>query len=52
MEKENSTTHAHVLSVEVLGLDEDNLVELPVMFTRPKLPLTMENVVDQQDIAR
>jgi len=52
MEKENSTTHAHVFSVEVLGLDEDNLIELPVVFTRPKLPLTMENVVDQQDIAR
>jgi len=52
MEKENSTTHAHVVSLEVLDLDEDNLVELPVVFTRPKLPVTMENVADQQDIAR
>ena len=46
MEKEN-TTSAHVVSLEVMDLDEDNLVELPVIFTRPKLPVTMENVTDQ-----
>ena len=52
MEKENSTTHAHVVSLEVLDLDEDNLVELLVDFTKPKLPVTMENVAAQQDISR
>ena len=50
MEKENSTS-TYVVSLEVLDLDEDNLVELPVVFTRPKIPVTMENVTDQHDIA-
>ena len=36
MERENSKAKSHVVSLEVLDLKEENLVELPVVFTRPK----------------
>lgn len=38
--------------MEVLDLREENLVELPVVFTRPKLPVSRDNAADQEDIDR
>ncbi|KAJ7333535.1 hypothetical protein OS493_017072 [Desmophyllum pertusum] len=38
MEKEHSKANSFVVSLEVLDLEEENVVELPVVFTWPKLP--------------
>ena len=38
MEKENSRAKSLVVSLEVFDLEEENIVALPVVFTRPKLP--------------
>ena len=42
MEKEHSKTESLVVSLEVLDLEEENLVELPIVFTRPKLPVSWQ----------
>jgi len=52
MEKENSKTDCRVVSLEVLDLDEENLFEFPIAFTRPSLPVTTESVANQQDVKR
>ena len=52
MERENSKTDCRVVSLEVLDLDEENLFELPVMFTRPSLPVTTESAANQQDVEK
>ena len=52
MERENSKTDCRIVSLEVLDLNEENLFELPVVFTRPRLPVTTESVVNQQDIEK
>jgi len=52
MEKENSKTDCRVVSLEVLDLDEENLFELPIVFTRPSLPVTMESIANQQDVEK
>lgn len=52
MEKENSKTNCQVVSLEVLNLDEENLVELPVVFTRPSLPVTTDSAASQMVIEK
>jgi len=52
MERENSKTDCRVVSLEVLDLDEKNLFELPVLFTRPSLPVATESVANQQDVEK
>jgi len=52
MEKENSKAESHVVSLEVLDLEEENMVELPFVFTRPKLPVSTESIASQADINR
>ena len=52
MERENSKTDCRVVSLEVLDLDEENLFELPVVFTRPSLPITTESAANQQHVER
>ena len=52
MERENSKSDCRLVSLEVLDLDEENLFELPVVFTRPSLPVTTESAANQQDIER
>ena len=50
MEKEQSKSDCCIVSLEVLDLDEVNLIELPSVFTRKKLPVAAENVATQEDI--
>ena len=52
MEREDSKTDCRVVALEVQDLDEDHLFELPVVFTRPSLPVTTESVANQQDIEK
>ena len=48
MEKEHSKTDCCIVSLEVLDLDEVNLIELPSVFKRKKLPIEAENVATPQ----
>lgn len=50
MEKENSRAKSLVVSLEVLDLEEENIVELPVALTRPKLPVSVETAAKQEDL--
>ena len=52
MEKEQNKTDCCIVSLEVLDLDEVNLIELPSVFTREKLPVAAENIATQEDIDR
>ena len=52
MEREKSKTDCYVVSLEVLDLVGENLFELPVVFTRPSLPVTTESSANQQDVQR
>ena len=52
MEKENSRAESHIVRLEVLDLEEENLVELPMVFIRPKLPVSADNAANQKDIDR
>ena len=52
MEKEDSKAITSVISLEVMDLEEENAVELPLVFTRPKLPVTVENGAQQEDVDR
>ena len=33
-------------------MDEENLFEFPIVFTRPSLPVTTESIVNQQDVEK
>ena len=52
MEKEHSKSESLVVSLEVLDLEEENLLELPIVFTRPKVPISVANAANQQHIDR
>jgi hypothetical protein len=52
MERERSESTRSIVSLEILDLSETNLVELPMVFTSPSLPVTTENMACQQDIAK
>ena len=52
MEKENSRAESIVVSLEVFDLQEENIVELPVVFIRPKLPVSVETTAKQEDLDR
>ena len=48
IEKEHGRTDCCIVSLEVLDLDEVNLIKLPSVFTRKKLPIEAENVATPQ----
>ena len=50
--EEDSKTDCRIVSLEVLDLDEENIFEVPVVFTRPSLPITTESVTNEQDVER
>lgn len=50
--EEESKTDCQIVSLEVLDLDEENRFKVPVVFTRPSLPITTESVANQQDVER
>lgn len=50
MEKENNKAESLVVSLEVLDLEEENVVELLVAFIKPKLLVSVETVRKQEDL--
>ena len=52
MEREESRSTPQVVSLQVMDIEEENAVELPCVFTRPKLPVAVENGAQQEDVDR
>ena len=52
LENENSPTESNVVSLEVQNLDETSFAELPMVFSRPKLPVSSDDIPKQEDVER
>ena len=52
IEKENSITKSSLASLELFDLEEENLVELPTVFSVKSLPVSAEDVPKQEDVDR
>ena len=52
MESKNTSMKCLAVDLEVMDLKEETLVELPHVFTRPHLPVTVENAANQGDVDR
>ena len=52
LETANSITDCSIVNLEILDMNEENLVALPKVFSRPNLPITRDSVPDQSDVNR
>ena len=52
MERESSTRKCELVQLEVFDLEEENFIELPLVFSTPKLPVASESVPRQEDVDR
>ena len=52
MEREDSKVKSSMVSLKVSDLEDEVLVKLPVVFTRSKLPVSVDNAAAQEDIDR
>ena len=52
MESKNTSIKCSAIDLEVMDLKEETLVELPRVFTRPHLPVTVDNAANQGDVDR
>ena len=52
LETANALTECSVVNLEILDLNEEHMVELPKVFSRPNLPISRENVANQHDVDR
>ena len=49
---EDNAFKTSVLSLQVSDLDENNLIELPLVFSTPRLPVTTDNRANHQDLRK
>ena len=47
MQQQNGQVKCSVISLEALDLEENNFVELPTVFSTPKIPVTSSNIPHQ-----
>ena len=52
LETANALTECSIVNLEILDLNEEHMVELPKVFSRPNLPISRENVANQLDVDR
>jgi hypothetical protein len=52
LQNENKDTESNVVSLQVQHLDETNFAELPMVFSRPKLPVSFDDIPKQEDVRR
>ena len=52
MEKEDSKVKSSMVSLEVSDLEDEVLIKIPMVFTRSKLPVSVDNAAAQEDIDR
>ena len=50
--KQHSATECRVFKLEVFDLDEHNFVELPTVFSTPKLPVGKYSIPQQEDVSK
>ena len=50
--KQNSATECSVFNLEVFDLDEHSFVELPAVFSTPKLPVSKDSIPRQEDLSK
>lgn len=41
-----------ITGLEISGLDKNNFIQLPDVFTQKEMPVTMENIPTKKDLAR
>ena len=51
-ERESRTRKCELVQLDVFDLEEENFIELPLVFSIPKLPLASESVPRQDDVDR
>lgn len=52
MERENSRRESAFVQLEVFDLDKNNFIELPLVFSTAKLPVSAESIPCQEDVDR
>ncbi|XP_013395335.1 uncharacterized protein LOC106162566 [Lingula anatina] len=52
LEKEHSVSETVVISLQISDLEDKNVIDLPVVYTRPSLPVNMENMLRAEDIRK
>ena len=52
MESANAPVESSVVNLEVFDLNEENLVALPVVFSKPTLPISTDSIATKQDVNR
>ena len=52
LEKANSQTETLIVSLQVSDIEDKNVVELPVVYARPQLPVNMSCMGQPEDIGR
>ncbi|KAK3745376.1 hypothetical protein QZH41_001404 [Actinostola sp. cb2023] len=52
MDHENFTSESSLVSLEVYDVNETNLIELPIVYSRPKLPVSTKDIPQQTDVDR
>ncbi|KAL4008074.1 hypothetical protein ACER0C_001926 [Sarotherodon galilaeus] len=52
MGKEATISTHVIIGLEVSGLDEDNFLNIPQVFTQAEIPVTKENIPQQSDVDR
>ena len=50
LERQNSVTECRVFKLAVFDLNEHNFVELPAVFSTPKLQVSEESIPRQEDV--
>ena len=51
LEKKNGRVESYLIrDLVVSGLDENDLVSLPALYTRPEIPVCEENIPTQEDV--
>ena len=50
--RKQRTKASFLVQLEVLDLDENNFIELPLVFSAPVLPISSESVPRQEDVDR
>jgi len=49
-ERESSMRRCELVQLEVFDLEEDNFIELPMVFSTPNLPVGSESIPCQEDV--
>ena len=52
LQQEDQTTRCNMMSLVVFDLDEENLVELPIVFSTERLPVSESSISLQKDVDR